>query len=57
MTSCVSPFYGTARIEPGFHMDAGLAATSFDFATWEGEEWCAGLRGDVELRYGFNEYL
>lgn len=55
--SCVSPFYGTARVEPGWHKDVGLAATTFVFTLTEWLPYCIGGRGDFELRYGFNEYL
>ncbi|NLI98279.1 hypothetical protein GX441_06425 [bacterium] len=56
VTGCVSPFYGTARIEKGFHMDAGLAATSF-LQPGDPPSYCVGGRVDCEARYGFNEYL
>ncbi|MBD3286208.1 hypothetical protein GF359_06705 [candidate division WOR-3 bacterium] len=56
VVGCVSPFYGTARIEPGWHMDVGMAATSFVGAT-EWFPYCIGIRGDAELSYGFNKYL
>jgi len=55
--SCVSPFYGTARIEPGWHMDAGVAATTFISPANEWFPECIGGRGDYEIRYGFNQYL
>lgn len=57
VTGCVSPFYGTARIEKGFHMDAGLGVSRF---ITNDAEWildCIGPRADVELRYGFSKYL
>lgn len=56
--SCVSPFYGTARIEKGWHMDAGVAAATFiGGPIGESPSYYTGLRGDYELRYGFNKYL
>lgn len=56
--SCVSPFYGTARIEEGWHMDAGVAATTFiGGPVGESPAYYTGARGDFELRYGFNKYL
>ncbi|MBN2378524.1 hypothetical protein JXM67_01815 [candidate division WOR-3 bacterium] len=57
VTGCVSPFYGTARIDPGWHMDAGVAATSFiGGAIGEGGGSYIGGRGDLEVRYGLNKY-
>ncbi len=53
--SCVSPFYGTARIEPGWHMNAGVAATSF--ISSDNYDECMGGRGDLEISHGFNQYL
>jgi len=57
--SCVSPFYGTARIEEGWHMDAGVAGMSEitpSLDSW-GFEYHLGARADAELRYGFNSFL
>lgn len=56
VTGCVSPFYGTARIEKGFHMDAGLAATSY-IAIGDPPSYCIGGRTDFEARYGLNDYI
>lgn len=54
--SCVSPFYGTARIEPGWHLDAGVAATTFTGgAVGENPGYYFGGRGDIELSYGFSD--
>ncbi|MBN2379004.1 hypothetical protein JXM67_04295 [candidate division WOR-3 bacterium] len=50
---CVSPFYGTARIEPGFHADAGLGFSRFINVDCEWMLDCIGPRADMELRYGF----
>lgn len=55
--SCVSPFYGTARIEPGWHMDAGIAATTYVAELAWRYPYSIGCRGDLELRYGFNKYM
>ncbi|NLI98294.1 hypothetical protein GX441_06500 [bacterium] len=56
--SCVSPFYGTARIEPGWHMNSGLALTTFiGGAVGEMPGYYIGGRGDFELMYGFNKNL
>lgn len=57
---CVSPFYGTARIEKGWHMDAGVAATSFvvpSLSSYWPNHYCIGGRGDFTLQYGFNKYF
>lgn len=57
-TSCVSPFYGTARIVPGWHIDAGIAGMSEitpSFDSW-GFEHHYGIRADSEIRYGFNPF-
>lgn len=53
--SCVSPFYGTARIEKGWHSSVGFAVTTF--VSSENYDECPGGRGDLEIRYGFNQYL
>lgn len=53
--SCVTPFYGTARIEKGWHMDAGIAATTF--ICNENVDQCPGGRTDLEIRFGFNKYF
>ncbi len=52
------PFYGTAKIEPGFHWDAGVAGGGGKVLSYR-EEWVEGLGGGVstELRYGFNKYV
>ncbi|TKJ40527.1 hypothetical protein CEE36_09560 [candidate division TA06 bacterium B3_TA06] len=58
MTSCVSPYYGTARIEPGLNLNAGAALSTFVVVPICGvstEEF--GVRGDVELGYGIGQYL
>jgi hypothetical protein len=55
-TGCVSPSYGTARIEKGFHADAGVAVTSFSSPAGDWN-YCIGLRGDCEIDYGFNKYF
>jgi hypothetical protein len=55
LLSCVSPFYGTARIEPGWNVEVGVAATSFLTNIFEYSY--IGGRADLELRYGFSRYL
>ena len=58
--SCVSPFYGTARIEKGWHMNAGAAAASYFYplmnSYWP-DPYCIGGRADFTLEYGFNKYF
>lgn len=49
VTGCVSPFYGTARIEPGWQTSYGVALYS--------SVYFLGLREDVHVSYGFNPYL
>jgi hypothetical protein len=57
VTGCVSPFYGTARIEKGLHIDAGIAGVSY-VDGWMGRNPSyTGIRGDIELRYGVCKYL
>jgi len=55
----VSPFYGTARIDKGFHCYAGMAATSFIAPSGPSYHYtnCVGARADVSLQYGFCKYL
>ena len=64
--SCVSPFYGTARIEPGGYLNVGGAAIRFVGITGLGGsalfpgpdmDLCYGVRGDFEFGHGFNDYL
>ena|GEM_PF-1036192 len=67
VTGCVSPFYGTARIEEGFHADIGLAGGAYlkSNATLSNYNWAFNpanpyyhaVRSDVELRYGLNKYI
>lgn len=57
VTGCVSPFYGTARIEKGWHTDVGLGPTSYIAGFGEPNSHFFGFRGDVEVCYGFNQYL
>jgi len=65
VTGCVSPFYGTARIEKGWHADGGVAALVYDNvedmngweAFYDGREiFYTGIRGDVELSYGIFDF-
>jgi hypothetical protein len=55
--SCVSPYYGTARIEPGFHLDAGLSISTFIPPVSDGPGYAISPHVDLESKYGFNEYL
>ncbi|MBD3285164.1 hypothetical protein GF359_02135 [candidate division WOR-3 bacterium] len=55
LNSCVSPYYGTARIEEGHSLSIGGAASSHFLALGEYFGHNYGLRGDLEWRYGFNE--
>jgi len=51
---CFPPIYSTAKIEPGWHYDVGVAAT---LGLWpDGENIVAGM-GNFEIRHGFNDYL
>ncbi|MBD3285943.1 hypothetical protein GF359_05635 [candidate division WOR-3 bacterium] len=64
---CVSPYYGTAQVEKGWHVDLGLAAVSYMndgelsgiyyLGTPPSTPQFYGVRGDAEVRYGFNEYI
>jgi hypothetical protein len=57
--SCVSPFYGTARIEPGWHMDVGVAGMKVIKPVMDSWGYfdSYGVRCDLNLSYGFNDYL
>lgn len=57
ITGCVSPFYGTARIEEGFHVKSGIAGITYIGGVGEWNAYHIGGRGDVQLTYGFNRYL
>jgi len=54
-SGCVSPFYGTARIEEGLHVESGLSGTSFMTFNPERSGYYIGGRGDVAFRYGFSK--
>ncbi len=57
LASCVSPFYGTARIEKGFHMEAGACAMSYIGAFSEWNTPSLGGAASTAFFYGFNPYL
>jgi len=62
VTGCVSPFYGTAKIEPGLHFDVGLAGMTYGVPSssyYEDDVYYpfAGGRADFEVRYGISDYL
>lgn len=54
---CVSPFYGTARIEKGFHTEAGICAMSYIGAFGEYSTPSVGGMANLALFYGFNPYV
>lgn len=57
LSSCVSPFYGTARIEPGFHVNVGAAVGQFT-GPFHYSGWTfIGPRGDVEVGYAFGYFF
>ncbi len=54
---CVAPYYGTARIEPGWDFNAGVSyATGPDQIT-ETDHVHWGIRLDGYAGYGFNPYV
>ncbi|MBD3285163.1 hypothetical protein GF359_02130 [candidate division WOR-3 bacterium] len=57
LSSCVSPFYGTARIEEGLKIDAGIAGTSYIDGYLGRNPSYTGIRGDVEVGYGICKYF
>jgi len=60
VTGCVSPFYGTAKIEPGLHFDVGLAGMTYGYNYSSYTDYYypfAGSRADFEVRYGISDYL
>lgn len=57
LISCVTPFYGTARVEKGFHMDAGVSAMSYIGAYGEWNAPSVGGVASIAPSYGFNPYL
>lgn len=68
MGGCVAPFYGTARIEEGWHVDVGLAGSTYlkdrsnldvdyDRIINPGDPYFYAIRSDIELRYGLNKYI
>jgi|GEM_PF-6177956 len=48
---CVSPVYEKASIEPGFKLDAGIAAMSYANQLADYQFYGLGLRGDMIARY------
>ncbi|MBN2379153.1 hypothetical protein JXM67_05070 [candidate division WOR-3 bacterium] len=58
VTNCVSPYYSTAQIEPGWNINvgAGLHSTAF-IALDAGPVYGVGLRCDSEIGYGVNRYF
>lgn len=57
LTSCVSPFYGTAKIEPGFHVNAGVGVGQFVEGSYEATSRYIGPRADVEVGYAFSHFF
>jgi len=59
VTGCVSPFYGTAKIEKGWHADVGVAINTHLMPSIDSWMYYPsyGVRGDIEVRYGINKYL
>lgn len=56
-TGCVAPFYGTAKIEPGFHVDAGVGVGQFVGGSYEATSRYIGPRADVEVGYAFSHFF
>ncbi len=56
MVGCVSPYYGTARIEPGWEYTMGTAFHTLRVPTITGPRYCMGLMQDIGISYGFNRY-
>jgi hypothetical protein len=52
--SCVAPYYGTARIEPGADINAGIAYTT-GITAWPSS--VQGIRADIYAGQGLNRYL
>jgi hypothetical protein len=57
VTGCVSPFYGTARIEKGLNVDIGVTGMTYIGAYGEWMAPSVGVMGNLSVRYGFNPYL
>lgn len=57
MVGCVSPYYGTARIEPGWEYSMGTAFHTLRVPTITGPRYCMGLMQDIGISYGFNRYF
>lgn len=55
--SCVSPYYGTARIEPGWQYSMGTAFHTLRIPNTPGPRYCMGLMQDLHISYGFNRYV
>jgi len=58
LTNCVSPYYGTARIEPGWNINTGAGLHSTVVPVLDaGPMYGVGLRCDGEIGYGVNRYI
>ena len=58
LINCVSPYYGTARIETGWAINAGAGLHSTVVPVLDaGPIYGLGLRSDVEIGYGFEKYF
>jgi len=57
ITGCVAPYYGTARIEPGWNLNTGVGLHSTILPLHDGPAlYGIGLRCDTEIGYGLNDY-
>ncbi|MBA7603655.1 hypothetical protein ES703_10770 [subsurface metagenome] len=58
MTRCVSPYYGTARIESGWQLDVGLGLHSTVVPLFDADPmYGIGIRCDGEIGYGLDKYV
>lgn len=58
MTRCVSPYYGTARIEPGLQLNTGAGLHSTLMPVFDaGPIYGIGIRCDGEIGYGIEHFL
>ena len=57
-SSCVSPYYGTARIEPGWQVNTGTGVHSAVMPVLDAPAvYGIGIRCDGEIGYGLDKYV
>jgi hypothetical protein len=56
-TGCVSPFYGTAKIQKGLNISGGVGVNQFEMGSFIYSYLSTGPRADLEVGYAFNNVV